>query len=504
MKTMWKVTWSKILALGLLSITSSTWANDYKLTLENCHLGEIRSQVKCGKLQVPENYQKPQGRQISVNFSILPAINNSEDKIPLMFLAGGPGQGAVELSANVFRDFNEIRKSRDIILVDQRGTGESSPLQCQDNVGINPYTSLVEDFTNEEVKDCLAQLTADDKLDLAQFTSENAVRDFDAVRAALGHEKINIYGGSYGTRTALVYMRLFPQSLNSVVLDSVAPVEVPIGLFGQSTARSFKLLLDNCQKDKACQQAYPNLAQEFKSVVAKLAQSPANVTISHPRLGTATEFIINDSKFISTLRLQLYSLMGRSLVPLIIHQASLGDFKPLAGLIAQTDTEKGMGIYIGLHLNIICNEDMPRMSVQMLKDDANNDFSKDLSSKIMQNACAVWPRYPVNDDFYMPVTANIPTLILSGELDPVTPPSNGEKSAATLPNSHHIVAKNTAHIVASTKCAVGIVNEFLTSLTPKALDESCLSELPDESFMTGLNGSVISTVEKNIAQAVKE
>jgi len=489
MKTMWK----KVLTLSLLSISATTWANDNKLTVENCHLDGIRSQVQCGKLEVPENYQQPQGRQLSVNFSILPAINNSDNKIPLMFLAGGPGQGAAELSSQVFRNFNEIRKSRDIILVDQRGTGESQPLQCQDSLEMNPYSSVPEDFTNEEVKDCLAQLTTGNDIDLAQFTSENAIRDFDAVRAALGHEKINIYGGSYGTRAALVYMRLFPQSLNSVVLDSVGPVEVPIGLFGQSAARSFKLLLENCQKDNACQHAYPNLAQEFKDLMVTLGQAPVTVNIAHPRLGTQTELVINDSKFISTLQMQLYSLTGRSLVPLIIHQANLGDFKPFAGLIAQTDTEKGIGIYMGLHLNIVCNEDIPRISAQMLQDDANNDFAKGLSSKTMQDVCAVWPKYTVNDDFYKPVTANIPTLILSGELDPVTPPSNGDKSAETLPNSHHIVAKNTAHIVASTKCAVGLVNDFLTSLTPKSLDEECLTELPDESFMTGLNGSVIVT-----------
>ncbi|MCP4986682.1 MAG: alpha/beta fold hydrolase [Colwellia sp.] len=490
MKIVWKDMWKKILTLSVLSVSATTWASDKDLALENCHLDGIRSQVKCGTVEVPENYQLPQGKKISVNFSILPAINNSDNKIPLMFLAGGPGEGAAELSAQIFSNFNEIRKSRDIILVDQRGTGKSQPLQCQDALDINPYTSLPEDFTNEEVKDCLAKLTAGNEIDLAQFTSENAIRDFDAVRAALGHEKINIYGGSYGTRAALVYMRLFPQSLNSVVLDSVGPVEVPIGLFGQSAARSFKLLLENCQKDNACQQAYPNLAKEFKALLVKLEQAPVKVNIAHPRLGTQTELVINDSKFISTLQMQLYSLSGRSLVPLIIHQASLGDFKPFAGLIAQTDTEKGIGIYMGLHLNIVCNEDIPRISTKMLKDDANNDFAKDLSSKMMQDVCTVWPKYAVNDDFYKPVTANVPTLILSGDLDPVTPPSNGEKSAATLPNSHHIVAKNTAHIVASTKCAVGIVNEFLTSLTPNALDESCLSELPDESFMTGLNGSV--------------
>ena len=486
-----KVYWKIITILSCFFFTMATQANEPSLTLDTCHLDGISSQVKCGKLAVPEDYQLPEGKKIVVNFSVLPAINNSDDKIPLMFLAGGPGQGAAELSALIFRRFNEIRKSRDIILVDQRGTGKSQPLQCQDNLNINPYTSLPEDFTKEQVEDCLSQLSADN--DLAQFTSENAIRDFDAVRIALGHNKINIYGGSYGTRAALVYIRLFPQSLNSVVLDSVGPVEVPIGLFGQSAARSFKLLLENCQKDNACHLAYPNLAQEFKALVAKLEQEPVKVSIAHPRLGTQTEFVINASKFVSTLQMQLYSLSGRSLVPLIIHQASLGDFKPLAGIIAQTDNEKGMGIYIGLHLNIVCSEDIPRMSEQMLFIDVNNDFSKNLSSKTMQDACSVWPKYPVNEDFYMPVTANIPTLILSGDLDPVTPPSNGEKSAATLPKNHHIVAKNTAHIVASTKCAVGVINEFLTSLIPDTLDESCMSELPDESFMTGLNGSVIET-----------
>ena len=494
----WQGKWQKIVIIGLISVSSQVWANgnssekiaetlnensvDKILTLENCHLDGIRSQVKCGKLQVPENYQKLNGEKISINFAVIPAIDNSEKKEPFMFLAGGPGQAAVELAAGLRHAFTEVRKTRDLILVDQRGTGESHPLQCEDTKKQSIYQIIPEDFDANEVRECLAKLTGD----LSQYNSENAIRDFDAIRIALGHDKINIYGGSYGTRAALVYMRMFPDSLKSVVLDSVGPVEVPIGLFGLSSARSFELLLVNCKKDIHCNAAYPELAKEFEQLVQDLAQSAVTLKIPHPRLGEKTTFVVSKSKFISTIFMQLYNMQTRALVPLIIHQASQGNFAPLAGLISQTDGEQG--IYLGLNLNIVCNEDIPKVSAAMLAKDDNNSFG--LSSESMQLACPLWPKYSVDESFYQPVTANIPTLILSGNLDPVTPPSNGEKSAETIPNSHHIVVENAAHIAGMSQCGVEIINEFLTSLKPKELNEDCLKELPVETFMTSLNGSI--------------
>ncbi len=476
--------WNKIATVSLLLVTSATWASNKSLTLENCHLDGIKQQVECGKLEVPENYQKPNGDKIVINFTVIPAIDSSENKEPFMFLAGGPGQAAVELSAGLRHAFTEVRKTRDLILVDQRGTGNSHPLQCEEDQVQSVYQIIPEDFDVNDVKECLTKL----KGDLSQYSSENAIRDFDAVRAALGHDKINIYGGSYGTRAALVYMRMFPESLRSVVLDSVAPIEVPIGLFGLSSARSFELLLQNCKNDKNCNGAYPELAIEFKQVVEKLAQSPITLTIPHPRLGSTTNFVVSKSKFISTLFMQLYSMQTRSLVPLIIHQANLGNFAPLAGIISQTDGEQG--IYLGLNLNIVCNEDMPKISQAMSAADANNTFAGSLTFESLKMACPLWPTYSVEPSFYQPVTANIPTLILSGNLDPVTPPSNGDKSAKTLPNSHHIVVKNTAHIAGMSPCGVDIINEFLTSLKPKELDETCLQELPATSFMISLNASL--------------
>ena len=476
------VMWKSLLALSLLSLTAASWANDDKLTLENCHLGEIRSQVKCGKLEVPENYQQPDGNTMAVNFAVLPAIDDSEYKAPLMFLAGGPGQAAVELATGLNHVFREVRKTRDIILVDQRGTGESSPLSCDFEAVDNVYSSLPDALNPQEVKDCVAQF----KGDVTQYNSENAIRDFDAIRAALGHEKLNIYGGSYGTRAGLVFMRMFPESLESVVLDSVGPIEVPIGMFGQSGARSFNLLLENCKNNESCNTAFPNLAEEFQAVKVRLAKEVASIDILHPRLGTPIKLVIDNTKFTGNLRFQLYGMEGRSMVPLVIHQAFLGNYQPLIGLMARTEDEQL--VYTGLLFNIVCNEDIPRVSEADRAADASNNFDGEDSHSAWDMVCPFFPEYRPSEDFYQSVTADIPTLILSGNLDPVTPPSNGEYSAKSLPNSHHIIVENASHTVAMSTCASDIINEFLTSKTPKTLDESCLKDIPQETFMTSVNG----------------
>ncbi len=475
-----------ITLLFVLLVSFNAYSQNQQLSIGHCHVDGIKAQVKCGKLQVLEDYSKPDGEQITINFVVLPAIDNSDNKIPLMFLAGGPGQAAAELASGLTRVFYEVRKTRDLILVDQRGTGASHPLQCEGVLAQDVYVLTPEDFSVQDVKDCLENLTAD----LSQYNSENAIRDFEAVRSALGHKQINIYGGSYGTRAGLVYMRMFPDSLRSVVLDSVAPIDVPIGLFGQSSAHSFNLLLKNCQKEPTCQHAFPKLAQEFQALLERLEQAPVQVNIAHPRLGTPTKFVISKAKLLGIIRMQLYSVAARSLVPLVIHQAYLGNYMPLAGLIAQT--ESGQGIYIGLLFNIICNEDYPRISATDFEQDANNNFGGDESHFGFKMVCSLWPQYSPNEAFYTPVTADIPTLILSGELDPVTPPSNGEYSANSLPNNHHIVVKNAAHTVVMSTCASDIINEFLTLLKPKELDESCLDDVPNESFMTSLNGGTMS------------
>jgi pimeloyl-ACP methyl ester carboxylesterase len=467
-------------------IPNLAWSDENIPEIGNCHLEGIRSQVKCGSLMVPENYHNSEGKHISINFAVLPAIDKSQNNEPLMFLAGGPGQAAVELAAHIISNFAEIRKTRDVILVDQRGTGLSQPMLCDENDTKQLYSVIPEDYAEQDVIDCIEKFK--ESHDLSQYNSENAVRDFDTVREVLGHKQVHLYGASYGTRAALVYMRLFPESIKSVVLDSVGPIEVPIGLFGASSARSFNLLLENCLNDESCKKAYPNLREEFDAVVERLSNNTVSLAINHPRLGTKTEFKLSHLKFINNVFKQLYSMETRSLVPLIIHQAFLENYQPLIGLISTNDGS--MSMYVGLTFNIVCNEDIPRITQRMLDKDSDNNFGKGSTQTLYQSACKIWPKYEVQSAFYQPVASNIPTLILSGHLDPVTPPSNGEKPSSTLTNSHHVISKNNAHIVASTPCGVAILNEFLGHLNPKDVDSSCLSELPSESFMTSLNGSI--------------
>lgn len=486
MKKTWHVLLLFLLCAAASTITHTAWANEGNLIVENCHLDGIRAKVRCGTLELPEDYDKSDGKVININFAILPAIDNTKNKTPLMFLAGGPGQAAVELAAHIRSGFTEIRKTRDIILVDQRGTGLSHPLQCDESQQAKIYSITPEDFDEKEITTCIETLQKTN--DLSQFTSENAVRDFDEVRKALGHDQIHIYGGSYGTRAALVYMRLFPQSIKSAVLDSVGPIEVPIGTFGLSAERSFNLLLEHCVQDIDCNGAYPNLANEYIAVVNRLSQGIVSFPINHPRLGTKTPFVLSKRKFINVLFKQLYNMETRTMVPLVIHEAFKQNYQPLIGLISTSDGN--MNMYVGLTFNIVCNEDMPKITPEMFVKDSENSFDGNNSHIAWKTACPLWPKYTVDNDFYQSVVADIPTLILSGNLDPVTPPSNGDKSAATLPNSHHIISNSSAHIVASTTCGVAMVNDFLNNLDPKKVDQSCLLDIPKQSFMTGLNGSI--------------
>lgn len=470
-------------SINALAQQTATKANsDKALSMTSCHLKGIRLQVQCGKLQVPMDYAKPSGEQISLNFAILPAIDDSQNNPPMMFLAGGPGQAATDLANTVKRAHAETLKTRNIILVDQRGTGGSAELTCDEFDQDNVYTAVTDELNEDLIAQCLAQID----YDLSQFNTQNAIRDFDAVRVALGHEKIGLYGGSYGTRATLVYMRMFPEAIDAVVLDSVGPIEVPIGLFGQSAARSFALLLENCAQDASCHQAYPALEQDFASLKTRLQAKAVKMNIAHPRLGTPTDFILDVDKLISNLRLQLYSTQGRTMLPLVIHEAYKENYLPLAGLISQTDG--GIGVNGGLLMNIVCNEDYPMVSAEQLRTDADNEFGGAASHLIFNRVCPIWPKYQVSDDFHQTISANIPTLILSGNLDPVTPPSNGDYAHNSLPNSQHLIANTRSHIVVGQGCGGRLVAEFLQNKDPSAVNGECLNDIPRPAFMIGLNG----------------
>lgn len=451
------------------------------LSLDYCHLDGIRTQVQCGTLSVPENYAEENGTRLDIRVAVLPSYSASPLPDPLVFLAGGPGQSAVEVAPMIHRAFHDVLADRDIVLIDQRGTGGSSPLQCEDE--IDAYGTVETDFKQEDIQRCIDSFD----VDLSQYNTENAIRDFEAVRAALGYEQINIYGGSYGTRAGLVYMRMFPDSLRTSVLDSLGPLQIPIGHFGRSAARSFNKTLEECAAQTACAAAYPDLRGDFERLIQMFDDGPVTLSVPNPSTAEPMTYKLSRNKVVNMLRLQLYSTQGRAMIPAVIHAAAEGNFLPLLGINAQANA--GNGIYVGLTLNIVCNEDFFRLSPEVLAQDADNDFGGAASHWLWNIACPVWPKYSVEPDYVEPVQSAIPSLLLSGGFDPVTPPSNAEAALEGLSNARHFAVANGAHTVAFHSCAPRLIREFLDERSATELDGSCLEKVSSADFVLNLNGS---------------
>ncbi|RUO70966.1 alpha/beta hydrolase [Pseudidiomarina salinarum] len=470
----------------LLLLASSAVAEpqNARLTqLEGCYLDGIEERVQCGSLQVPENYDQPEGRTIAINFAVLPAISESKAADPLLILAGGPGQAATELAPMIDRIFKDVRRQRDILLIDQRGTGKSNPLSCE----LNHVEELVKADDDVELaqmaSDCASKYT---QVDLTQYHTVNAIRDFEAVRAALGYPQVNLYGGSYGSRAGLVYMREAPASVRSAILDAVAPPQVVVGPFGQHGADSFEILLANCAAQQSCDQTFPALEQTYLETVARLEQEPVALTVPDPLSNQPIEILITAGRFTSVMRVGLYHPSTRKMLPFVIQQTAAENYTPLIGLLGSTLAQSQM--YMGLTLSVLCSEDLPRATPELLEADAANNFIGGRTGEAFVEMCSVWPQAERPDSWFDPVVSEIPALLLSGASDPVTPPAWGELAAATLSNSRHLIANHGAHTIAGHTCANKLAATFIDTLNFSTLDATCLQREQPAPFILNSNG----------------
>jgi pimeloyl-ACP methyl ester carboxylesterase len=486
MNTNW-TTWGRRLLTGIMLVGSFN-ASASTLALENCHLKGIKQQMLCGTLMVAENPKLPQGKQIPINVAVLPSFSSATKNTPLLMLAGGPGQAATELAAGVNAMFKRVRQTRDIVLIDQRGTGKSNGLKCVDleKKGLGLDLDLSKEDMKAQSRECLVLLKGSD---LTQYTTDRAIDDFEAVRKALGYQQFHLYGGSYGTRSGLVYIRNYPGSIASAVLDSVAPTQLAMGTFGKNAEQSFDLLLQDCNENPQCKAAYPNLKADFVELMAKLSRGDLLSTVDDPVISTQTELRFERERFLTTLHSALYSPTLRKLLPLVIHQAGKGNYKPFVGLYAPMNSTSAPSIYMGMHMSVICSEDWPWVTDKGLKADNDNYVVGNLFAKHFGDACSVWPKAKIDDSFKLPVTSAVPTLLLSGRLDPVTPPEWAEMAAKTLSNSRHLVAVNGAHGVAGHTCAPKLIAQFLIEGDLSKLDDSCLNQKRTMNFMINANAT---------------
>jgi len=458
-------------ALGLAGCGQSA-APHRALSLADCRLPKLPLAAQCGTLEVPENRTKPEGRKISLAIAVLPANTLNPRADPLFILAGGPGQAASFLGPFAAA-LAGVRKDRDIVLVDQRGTGRSSPLDCAAFKPDDSPDATLELDQAPKARACAKEL-AEAGVDVAQYTTAAWIADLEAVRGALGYAKINLWGGSYGTRAALEYLRAYPARVRSVVLDGVAAPSMKVFLdVWPSRDVALTAVLDACAQSAPCRAAHPDLPGTLDAIRDRLGPKGRDVAVTDPRTGAEETQHLTFDHVLAALQPLTYSPELSALLPEVIGRVAAGDYGPLfAGAMLVTG-DLAQQMNNALHYSVTCTEDAPRVSTADVAGALAKVRSRSLAMQALA-VCDAWPRGAIATDAAKPVQSDVPVLILSGGLDPVTPPANGAEVAKTLSASRHIVARGYGHIVSPHACAPRLIAAFIDDPSFATLPASCV------------------------------
>lgn len=471
--------------------------NPTKVQLVPCYAKDLPDRLLCGTVQQPLNIKAvkdAENQTISIHFAIIPAIKPLYPTEAVLAFAGGPGQSAFDAAAVFAQALRYARENRDILLVDQRGTGKSGLLQCD---GMD----LVSQFAFDESTADIVALAKTDTLackeklqvDLSHYTTVAAASDFEAVRQALGYQKLHLYGGSYGTRMAQEYMRQYPAAVVTATLDGVVPFNQSLGALGAASDTSVAALYAYCEASETCHQQFPRARQQLQQLIQQLDAAPVSTRVRHPRTFALIDLTLTRAKLQQAIRFALYSNNSRALLPYTIEQALAGDYSPLVGLMLSQDIVQQLSV--GVNFAVVCAEDVPFWTAE-----SRVEFAKSyLGRTWMESAeasCAVWQTPAVDVAYTQPLQTATPVLLLSGGLDPVTPPAWAELAMSQMPNARHLVAPHATHIVASQSCAPKLISQFINQQSAANLDASCLNQELRKPFFTNANGVASLTAEQ--------
>ncbi len=490
--------WAGLLALAAASCAPqpATSAID---RLHECAIEEGPTGAYCGTLTVPENRATGQGRTIALKIVVAPALRRDAAPDPLFILEGGPGAGAATLAGSRLGMFRRFRTDRDLVFVDQRGTGESNRLGCDPSLEELDEVTTDDDRALTRLRACLAGLDADPRL----YTTSIAMDDLDDVRRFLGYGPINLWGGSYGTRAALLYLRQHEAHVRSVVLDGVAPQDMRLPLTtARDAQRALDRLIADCAADTACAATFPTLGADIRALFARLEAERPVVTGVHPRTGLPIELPLSRRDVALVVFRALYVPEVASLLPRVLTDASAGNYQGLLALaFASAPEGDKRDMAIGMHLSVVCAEDIPRITpADRVAADAGG-FLGAAMFDAQYSACSFWPRGDVPESFYAPIVSARPVLILSGADDPVTPPTWGEHVAPHLTNAKHIVVPGAGHITLTRGCVPAIVEGFLRAASVAGLDPACTGALTRPPFFLTPTGPAAPPATKPAAAA---
>jgi len=442
------------------------------LELAECRLPRLATAARCGTVDVPEDRAKPGGRRIGIFVAVLPANTLTPQPDPLLILAGGPGQAASTLAPFAAR-LIEVRRSRDVILVDQRGTGRSAPLDCAafqpdagDALDVDPLP---------RARECIAELAARG-VDLAQYTTAAWIADLEVVREALGVARWNLWGGSYGSRVALEYMRGHPQRVRSAVLDGVAPPSVRISLdVWRTRERALDDVFAACRASERCARSQGDLAASLERVRQALAPSGREVMVTNPRTGESEKQRLTFDAVLAGLHPLTYVPELASTLPELIARAADSDYGPLLAAAQFITGDIATQMSAALHFSVTCAEDVPRVTAGERAQLAA--LRSGTLARAALSVCDAWPRGRAPVEAFRPVAADLPVLLVSGGLDPVTPPAYAEEAAKTLPNSRHVIAAGFGHIVTPHACGPRLIAAFVDRAGFDTLPQPCVDHL---------------------------
>ncbi len=477
------------LALGALGAVAAgrAAAAEPPPGLQACRLQGVETDAWCGRLRRPLNPADPNGRQIDLHFAVLPALARNKKPDPVFFFAGGPGQSAIALAGSVARLLGRLSNRRDLVLIDQRGTGRSAALDCDEGPPTQPLAEAA-DPTRQDARwrACLGALQRLPHGDLRWFTTSIAMQDADAVRQALGVERVNLVGGSYGTRAALEYMRQFPQQVRRAVIDGVAPPDMALpDTFSPDAQAAVDAMLAACAADTACRTRYPALRSDWQNLLQSL---PREVSVTHPVTATPETLRMGRDMLLGLVRIPLYAPALSAGLPLAVTEAARGRFEPLVGLASAQPGGKSGRLAQGMHYAVICAEDAPRMAGHAAgvarRDPAGTpgaDFGSSFADQY-RRACAGWAAGAVPPAFYSLPAAPAATLLLSGGVDPVTPPRHAQRVAQALgAKARHVVVAQAGHGVMALGCMRDAVFRFIDAASDAdalQVDADCARGVP--------------------------
>ncbi len=475
------------LAALAASLAPAAAASPPALELSDCRLehpaGLGSLAARCGALSVAENPAEPGGRRITLKVAVVPALDRRRAREPLFIVAGGPGQAATDFYVAYAGAFAPAQRGHDVVLVDQRGTGGSNRLTCR-------FPADFDVATPSPAR--IRELSAACRQGLAGrpefYTTSVAVGDLDAVRAALGFERISLYGISYGTRVVTHYLRRYPSRVRAVVLDGVLPPDAsPLADTPLAAQRALDLAFARCHADGACEQAFPDLARRFRDLQAELAAHPRHLRLADPSSGAARELDFDASAFAGTVRLLNYYAATTALLPYLVDRAARDDYAPLAAQLLMLGSHVDAQLAYGMNAAVTCAEDVPALR-RVDRAALAGTYLGGQQLDGLAALCAGWPAGVVDADLYQPLASAVPALLLSGEADPVTPPAYGARAAAGFSDHLHVVVKGQGHGQAAIGCAPRVIARFLDAGTARGLDVACLEAATAPPFVLDPSG----------------